>query len=100
MSANSAAAPNLVKAPVGKNTLPGKPSNPTVRSTAGTNQAAKSSTTVLQGAKSNYGRFVGKMPANVKSSASLKQLKDGNYLIEATSPGKVPGSKAVYQKWG
>jgi hypothetical protein len=39
------------------------------------------------------------MPANAKSSASFKQLKDGNYLFEATSPGNVPGSKAVYQKW-
>ena len=36
---------------------------------------------------------------NSKSSATFKQLKDGNYLFEATSPGKVPGSKAVYQKW-
>lgn len=62
--------------------------------------AAKGGTTVLEGAaKSNYGRFVSKMPANAKSSATFKQLKDGNYLFEATSPGKVPGSSALYQKW-
>ena len=62
--------------------------------------AAKTGATVLEGTvKSNYGRFVSKMPANAKSSASFKQLKDGNYLFEATSPGNVTGSKAIYQKW-
>ena len=25
--------------------------------------------------------------------------KDGNYLFEVISSGRVPGSKAVYQKW-
>lgn len=40
------------------------------------------------------------MPVNAKSSATFKQLKDGNYLFEATSPAtNIPGSKAVYQKW-
>ncbi len=62
--------------------------------------AAKTSTTVLEGAvKSNYGRFVSKIPANSKSSASFQLLDDGNYLFQATSPGKVPGSSALYQKW-
>lgn len=62
--------------------------------------AAKTGTTVLEGAvKSNYGRFVSKMPANAKSSASFQLLEDGNYLFQATSPGKVPGSSALYQKW-
>ena len=62
--------------------------------------AAKTSTTVLEGAvKSNYGRFVSKIPANSKSSASFQILDDGNYLFQATSPGKVPGSSAIYQKW-
>src|SRR5690606_21882286 len=61
--------------------------------------AAKGGATVLKGAaKSNYSRFVKKIPANSKSSATFKQLKDGNYLFEATSPGKVRGPKAVYQK--
>jgi RHS repeat-associated protein len=61
---------------------------------------AKGVTTSLQGTvKSNYGRFVSKIPTNAKSSASFKQLKGGNYLFEATSSGKAPGSKAVYQKW-
>lgn len=62
--------------------------------------AAKTGTTVLEGAvESNFTRFVKKIPANSRSSATFKQLKDGNYLFEATSPGRVPGSKAVYQKW-
>jgi len=61
---------------------------------------ADESTTVLKGTvKINFTRFVKKIPANSKSSASFKQLKNGNYLFEATSPGRVPGSKAVYQKW-
>ncbi len=49
--------------------------------------------------RSNFNRFVKKVPANSKSSANYRQLDDGNYMFEATSPGKVPGSKAVYQKW-
>jgi RHS repeat-associated protein len=58
------------------------------------------SKTVLEGAvKSNFNRFVKKIPANSKSSANFKRLKDGNYLFEAASPGRVSGSKAVYQKW-
>jgi hypothetical protein len=64
------------------------------------NVAAKTSTTVLEGAvKSNYGRFVSKIPANSKASSSFELLDDGNYLFQATSPGKVPGSSALYQKW-
>lgn len=60
----------------------------------------RGSTTVLEGSvKNNFARFVKKVPANSKSSATFKQLKDGNYLFEATSSGRVPGSKAVYQKW-
>jgi hypothetical protein len=38
-------------------------------------------------------------PANSKASSSFQLLDDGNYLFQATSPGKVPGSSALYQKW-
>jgi hypothetical protein len=63
-------------------------------------QAAKGGAKVLEGAvKSNYGRFVSKIPANSKASSSFQLLDDGNYLFQATSPGKVPGSSALYQKW-
>lgn len=67
---------------------------------AGMSSMAKAGTTILEGAvKSNYGRFVKSMPANAKSNATFRQLRDGNFLFEATSPGNVPGSKAVYLKW-
>ncbi|MCF0064084.1 FG-GAP-like repeat-containing protein [Dyadobacter chenwenxiniae] len=57
-------------------------------------------TPVLEGAlKSNYGRFISKIPANSKASSSFQLLDDGNYLFQAISPGKVPGSSALYQKW-
>ncbi|NPD47901.1 hypothetical protein HNS40_20235 [Lentimicrobium sp. S6] len=47
----------------------------------------------------NYKRFVKKIPANSKSSAELIPLENGNFLMQATSPGRVPGSRALYQKW-
>ncbi len=58
-------------------------------------------TTALEGAvKNNYGRFVKDMPVNAKGNANWRLLDDGYYLFEATSPAtKIPGSKAVYQKW-
>ncbi len=63
-------------------------------------EVAKTSTTVLEGAAlRNFIRFLKKMPANSKSSATFEKLRDGNYLFQATSPGKVPGSRALYQKW-
>jgi hypothetical protein len=50
--------------------------------------------------ESNFKRFVSKIPANSKSSASYKFLEDGNVLFEAVSPAKnIPGSYAKYQKW-
>jgi len=48
--------------------------------------------------RQNFKRFVKKAPANSKSNASMRLMDDGNYLMEATSAGKVPGSRAVYQK--
>lgn len=61
---------------------------------------AEESPVVLSGAvESNFNRFVSKIPANSKSSASFQALEDGNYLFSASSPGKVPGSSALYQKW-
>lgn len=40
-----------------------------------------------------------KIPVNSKPSTSFQLLDDGNYLFQATSPSKVPGSSALYQKW-
>lgn len=56
--------------------------------------------TILEGAvESNFKRFLRKIPSNSKASASYERLYDGSYLFQATSPGKVPGSSAMYQKW-
>ena len=66
----------------------------------GAAKARKAGTVSKQGkVEGNFKRFMNKVPANSKSSATFKQLHNGNYLFEATSPGSVPGSKAVYQKW-
>lgn len=54
----------------------------------------------LEGAVlNNYTRFVKSIPANSKSNSTFQQLEDGNYLFKAISPGRVPGSSALYQKW-
>jgi hypothetical protein len=61
--------------------------------------ASKSVTTLEGDVAANFKRFVSKIPANSKASASAEALEDGNFLFSATSPGKVPGSSALYQKW-
>ncbi len=49
--------------------------------------------------KSNYNRFVKSVPANSKGGVTAQLLDDGSYLFSTSSPGKVPGSSALYQKW-
>jgi len=46
----------------------------------------------------NLARFVKKIPSNAKGSIETTRLPKGNVKLTATSPGKVPGSKAVYEK--
>ena len=46
----------------------------------------------------NIGRFEKKLPANAKESLSVKPLPNEGVAIQATSPGRVPGSSAVYEK--
>lgn len=46
----------------------------------------------------NLKRFQKKIPANSKDSVELRQLPSGGVAAQATSPGRVPGSKAVYEK--
>ncbi len=56
--------------------------------------------TELEGeVKNNFNRFTKRVPANSRPNATYEMQSDGNYLFRATSPGKVPGSKAVYEKW-
>ncbi|MBX7229848.1 MAG: RHS domain-containing protein, partial [Burkholderiaceae bacterium] len=46
----------------------------------------------------NLNRFSKKIPVNAKNNIELKSLPNGSIAAQATSPGKVPGSKAVYEK--
>ncbi|WP_204723351.1 hypothetical protein [Fastidiosibacter lacustris] len=46
----------------------------------------------------NLKRFQKKIPSNSKDSVELRELPNGGVAAQATSPGKVPGSKAVYEK--
>ncbi|UWG65406.1 hypothetical protein K5M76_03925 [Shewanella xiamenensis] len=46
----------------------------------------------------NISRFESKIPANSKDSVTTKSLPSGGVAVQATSPGNVAGSKAVYEK--
>ncbi|CAB5498724.1 hypothetical protein AZO1586I_379, partial [Bathymodiolus thermophilus thioautotrophic gill symbiont] len=46
----------------------------------------------------NFKRFQKKIPRNAKENIKIYKDKNGNTVFEATSPGKVLGSKAVYKK--
>ncbi|MFJ5536655.1 hypothetical protein [Vreelandella titanicae] len=48
--------------------------------------------------EANIRRFRKKVPANAKDSIEVRQLPNGGVAVQATSPGNVPGSKAVYEK--
>ncbi len=46
----------------------------------------------------NIGRFVGKHANDVKDSLTVHGLPNGSIAAQITVPGKVPGSKAIYEK--
>ena len=46
----------------------------------------------------NINRFQKKIPANAKENIQTHQLPNDGVAVQATSPGRVPGSKAVYEK--
>jgi len=46
----------------------------------------------------NIERFKKKIPVNAKKNIEIHHLPNGGIAVQATSPGKVPGSKAVYEK--
>ncbi len=46
----------------------------------------------------NIVRFKNKIPSNAKANIEKYCLPNDTIAIQATSPGKVPGSKAVYEK--
>ncbi len=63
-----------------------------------TNQSPRGQNAVLNEAqKANLKRFLKKAPANSKPP-QLRVLGNGNVQISIESPGKVPGSRAIYVK--
>lgn len=46
----------------------------------------------------NIKRFINKVPSNAKHNVEIRDLPNGGKAIQATSQGKVTGSKAVYEK--
>ncbi|WP_083383873.1 RHS repeat-associated core domain-containing protein [Cupriavidus sp. USMAHM13] len=46
----------------------------------------------------NVDRFTSKLPSNAKDSVALKALPNDGVAAQAMSPGRVPGSSAVYEK--
>ncbi|MEJ1334502.1 MAG: hypothetical protein RPU37_00490 [Candidatus Sedimenticola sp. (ex Thyasira tokunagai)] len=46
----------------------------------------------------NINRFQKKIPANAKENIQTHRLPSDGIAVQATSPGRVPGSKAVYEK--
>jgi intein/homing endonuclease len=48
--------------------------------------------------QTNIDRFIKKAPSNSKDNIEIRQLPNEGVAVQATSPGRVPGSKAVYEK--
>ncbi len=46
----------------------------------------------------SLGKFIDKIPANSRENVELRNLPNSGVAAQATSPGRVPGSKAVYEK--
>ena len=46
----------------------------------------------------NLARFLKKIPVNSRNSVKISKLPNGDIKYTAISPGKVPGSKAIYEK--
>ena len=59
--------------------------------------AAEASIDVVAVSK-NFKRFFKDIPVNSKGNVTVDLVEDGNILFTTTSPGNVPGSKAIYQK--
>ena len=43
-------------------------------------------------------RFTNKLPVNAKDNVIIRALPNGGVAAQGTSPGRVPGSSAVYEK--
>lgn len=60
-------------------------------------EAVKETALTLEQAK-NIKRFADKVPANAKDNIVTRALPNEGVAVQATSPGRVPGSSAVYEK--
>jgi hypothetical protein len=48
--------------------------------------------------KSNFERFFSKIPSNSKDYTSIRLSESNDFIFKAISPGRVQGSKAIYEK--
>ena len=60
--------------------------------------APKKTITPNTAQQTNLNLFTKKIPANSKGNVQTHGLPNDGVAAQATSPGKVPGSKAVYEK--
>jgi uncharacterized protein RhaS with RHS repeats len=77
-----------------KSTLSGDVSGAVASAAMAVNKPLKAADKIQK----NIKRFTKKVPANAKGNIEQHSLPDGGVAVQATSPGKVPGSKAVYEK--
>lgn len=63
----------------------------------GAPEAAAKAPALSDAQAANLGRFEGSLPKGAGSTA-IKELPNGGRALQAEVPGKVPGSKAVYEK--
>jgi RHS repeat-associated protein/uncharacterized repeat protein (TIGR02543 family) len=61
-------------------------------------QTAKAVAELTLAQLKNIERFTKKLPANAKDNVSLQSLPNSSVAAQAVSPGRVPGSSAVYEK--
>jgi len=61
-------------------------------------QTAKAVAELAPAQLKNVERFTKKLPANAKDNVSLQSLPNSSVAAQAVSPGRVPGSSAVYEK--
>jgi RHS repeat-associated protein len=59
---------------------------------------AERAVTLSPAQQNNINRFTNKVPANAKDNIQTHGLPNEGVAVQATSPGKVTGSKAVYEK--
>jgi hypothetical protein len=64
---------------------------------AGTEGAA-AARVLSEAQAANLGRFLKRLPSSSRSSATVRDLPGGGKVFQGEVPGRVPGSRAVYEK--